>query len=61
MAQGNFTKQEAQEVKKAVDAIFTALPKSKQMNYLGELNDVLLFIEAAARAAPNEPASEVAA
>lgn len=52
MAQGEFTKQEADEVLKSLDGIFKAIPKTKQMEYLGHLNDVCLFIEAAKRAAP---------
>jgi hypothetical protein len=54
MAQGHFTKQEAAETKKAVEEMFDAIPKSKRLNYIGHLNDIFLFIEAAQRAAPDE-------
>jgi hypothetical protein len=52
MAQGEFTKAEADATKEAVDEMFNAIPKSKAMGYIGHLNDIFLFIEAAKRAAP---------
>ena len=52
MAQGEFTKEEATETEKAVDEMFRALPKSKQREYIGHLNDIFLFISAAKKAAP---------
>jgi hypothetical protein len=54
MAQGEFTKQEADETSKAVDELFRALSKPKQREYLGHLNDISLFISAAKAAAPDE-------
>jgi hypothetical protein len=54
MAQGQFTKQEADSIKAAVDEIFDALPRKKRLDFLGDLNDILLFIHAAREAAPNE-------
>ena len=51
MAQGEFTKDEAQETRLAVEEMFKALTKAKQVEYLGHLNDILLFIEAAKAAA----------
>jgi hypothetical protein len=54
MAQGEFTKEEAAETIKAVDELFKALPKSKQAEYFGHLNDISLFLEAAKRVAPAE-------
>jgi hypothetical protein len=54
MAQGQFTKEEAQQTIEAVDELFTALPKSKKGGYIGHLNDILLFLEAAKKAAPPE-------
>jgi hypothetical protein len=54
MAQGEFTKEEAAATKRAVDDIFKAIPKTKQFSYLGHLNDIFLFLEAAGRAAPKE-------
>lgn len=53
MAQGDFTKAEADETIKAVDELFEALPKSKKLDYIGHLNDILLFLEAAKRNAPD--------
>lgn len=54
MAQGEFTVGEAKETKKAVEEMFKAIPKSKRMDYLGHLNDVFLFIDAAILAIENE-------
>jgi len=54
MAQGEFTKEEAEQTQKAVEELFDGLPKSKRMAFLGHLNDILLFIAAAKTAAPNE-------
>ena len=54
MAQGDFTKEEATETEKAVDELFKGLPKTKQMQFLGHLNDILLFLNAAKQAAPAE-------
>ena len=52
--QGKFTKEEATFVLDAVENLFKALPKTKQMDFLGHLNDICLFIEAAKRVAPEE-------
>ena len=54
MAQGDFTKEEAAETIEAVDELFRALPKAKHSAFFGHLNDILLFLEAAKRAAPAE-------
>lgn len=54
MAQGQFTKQEADETSTAVSEIFKALPMKKQREFFGHWNDILLFIAAAKRAAPDE-------
>ena len=54
MAQGQFTKEEAEQTKKAVEEMFNAIPKSRRMEYIGHLNDIFLFIEAAQKAAPSE-------
>jgi hypothetical protein len=54
MAQGEFTKEEAQQTGQAVQEMFEALPKKKQMDYLGHYNDILLFLGAAEEAAPKE-------
>lgn len=57
MAQGEFTKEEADETIKAVEEMYKALSRAKQGEYLGHLNDIFLFIEAAQREAPNETKS----
>ena len=54
MAQGQFTKEEADETVKAVEEIHEALTRTKRMEYLGHLNDILLFLQAAKEAAPEE-------
>lgn len=54
MAIGQFTKEEATSVKEAVDEMFKALSRPKQREYLGHLNEIFLFIEAAGREAPTE-------
>lgn len=55
MAQGQFTKQEAAATREAVSEMFEAIPKSKRVGFIGHLNDVLLFIGVAEKAAPSEP------
>jgi hypothetical protein len=52
MAQGEFTKEEADHANKCLSSLFDGIPKSKRGNFLGELNDLGLFLEAANRAAP---------
>lgn len=52
MAQGEFTREECKATKDAVEDMFKGIPKSKQTNYLGHLNDIFLFLEAALREAP---------
>jgi len=54
MSQGSFTKQEAEETVKAIGEMFNAIPKSRRMEYIGHYNDILLFIEAAKQAAPDD-------
>jgi len=53
MAQGDFTKEEAKRAREAVNEMFNALTRNKKMEYLGHLNDILLFLEAAGRHAPD--------
>jgi len=52
MAQGDFTQEEADATADAVTELFKALPKTKQREYSGHLNDIQLFIEAAKKNAP---------
>jgi hypothetical protein len=54
MAQGKFTKEEARSSREAVNEMFHALPRKKSFEYIGHLNDILLFLEAAEKAAPTE-------
>ncbi|NUQ33350.1 MAG: hypothetical protein HUU29_00220 [Planctomycetaceae bacterium] len=54
MAQGEFTKEEAQTTREAVEEMFDAIPKTKRINFIGHLNDILLFLTAAKNAAPSE-------
>lgn len=58
VAQGDFTKQEADATVEAVMELFKALSKSKQADFFGHLNDILLFVDAAKQNAPDETASE---
>lgn len=58
MAQGEFTKEEAAETEKSLTELFKALPKSKQAEFFGHLNDISLFLEAAKRAAPAEKTAQ---
>jgi len=60
MAMGQFTKEEAKEVKETVNEIFRALSKPKQRAYLSHFNEVFLFIEAAEKVAPTEKEAEEA-
>ena len=57
MAQGQFTKEEAAATVTTVGEMYKALSKLKQAEYIGHLNDILLFVEAAQREAPNETTS----
>lgn len=58
MAQGEFTKEEAKASRDALDELFKALPKKKQGEYFGHLNDISLFLSAAEKAAPEEKAAK---
>lgn len=60
MAQGEFTKEEAKSVEDAVCEMHKALSKAKQAEYLGHLNDILLFIAAAKQHASPGATEEVA-
>lgn len=61
MSQDRFTKEEATAIMEAVDELFKALPKTKQAQFIGHLNDICLFLSAAKQAAPNEKKSGHAA
>jgi hypothetical protein len=49
VSQSDFSTDNAINAIEAVDEIFKALPKSKQMNFIGHLNDAMLFLESAKR------------
>ena len=55
MAQGEFTKKEASITIEAVQEVLNALPNKMKHNLLGCFNDIFLFLEAAKKAAPEEP------
>jgi hypothetical protein len=50
----DLTKQNAKICHEAVNEIFEALPKTKKMENIGNLNEVLLFLEKATRELPDE-------
>lgn len=54
MTQGQFTKEEAEETRIAVEEMWKGLTKRKQTEFFGHLNDIFLFLEAAKRHAPEE-------
>ena len=54
MSQGKATKQEAAETIKAFKEVLDAIPKSKQLDFIGHANDMYLFLEAAQRVLPEE-------
>ena len=54
MAQGQFTKEEADETMEAIKEVAQSLSKKKKIEFFGHFNDIFLFIEAAKRAAPTE-------
>jgi len=43
------TKQEATRAIEAVNELFKAVPKTRQMEYIGHLNDISLILEAVKR------------
>jgi hypothetical protein len=58
MAQGQFTQEEAKSVREEVAEMFDALPKKKQFDFVGRLNDIDLFLIAAQKIAPSEETKE---
>ncbi len=53
MAQGEFTKEEADETLAA--EMYGGLSKARQAEYFGHLSDIALFIGAAKKVAPEPP------
>ncbi len=54
MADDRFTKDEGKNAKWALGEMYDAIPKKKQLDFIGHLNDIALFIEAAIRHAPEK-------
>lgn len=54
MSQGDFTKEEAAATEEAFQEVFKALPKRKQLDFLGHANDIYLFLAACRRECPSE-------
>lgn len=54
MAQGDFTKAEATMMAKAFEEVFKALPKKKQLDFLGHANDIYLFLATCKEKCPDE-------
>jgi hypothetical protein len=52
--QGKFCKAEARETRAAVKELFEAIAKTKRSEFLGHLNDIYLFLNAAEAAAPEK-------
>lgn len=48
-SQTDFTPERAKEIRDTVDDMFKGIPKSRRMEYIGHLNDIMLFIGAAER------------
>jgi len=55
MAQGEFTKQEADAIANAFEDIFEALPDTKQIDFMGLAKNIYAFLDAAKKAAPDKP------
>lgn len=55
MAQGEFTKQEADATIEAVKELIDAIPKVKKMAFFGHANDIFLFLQVAKKNAPDKP------
>ena len=49
-----FNKTEAKELKEVLNDIMKAMPKDKMMNFIGEFNDLFLFMDAVLTAAPEK-------
>ena len=58
MAQGEATKQEAKEITNVFKEVFHALPKKRQMEFIGHANDIYLFLGACERVLPDETKPE---
>lgn len=53
MAQGEFTKEEAEHAEACAKTIIDLLPKAKMINVMGEMNDLYIFLGVAKSAAPS--------
>ena len=52
MAVGDFSREEADVVKDCIKAMFDAITKRRQPEFIGEFNEALCFVEAAKRNMP---------
>lgn len=57
MMQGQFTKEEADEVMKSLLEIGEGMTKKQLREFFGHFNDIALFVSAAKAVAPHEPDS----
>lgn len=58
MAQGKFTKEEAERSREALDEIMNVMPRKLIPDFIGHFNDIFLFLSAAKAAAPSEKKAE---
>jgi hypothetical protein len=56
MAQGEWTREEARATEEAFKEVFDALPKKKQIEFLGHANDIYLFLAACQKHCPSQAA-----
>ncbi len=52
---GDWTKQEAERARESAGEMWEAISRKKQLDFLGHLNEILVFIEEAKKHAPEEP------
>lgn len=52
--QSDFDKKRIAEIEGIVQEMFKGIPKTKRIGFIGHLNDILLFLEAARRNAPEK-------
>lgn len=54
MAQGDWTKEEAQATIDAVDEVMKGMSKKKSIDFIGHFNDIFLFLNTAKEHAPDK-------
>jgi hypothetical protein len=55
MTLGKFSKEEIATVRECVDELIKGIPKTRRSQFLGEANEIYVFLIEAERFAPNEP------